>query len=478
MFGTVLDDYLQWEPAALHAELEQLELESRALDARRLAVRAAAESRQTPALDGHKSTRAYLRAVCNQPSQVALAEVRRARLCRDFRQVGEALSAGRIGVGQIDELVRIRRNERAARYLDEAAVDVLLEHAEHLPIRSFTTVVERWLMWADPDGAWHDQSESIDHRAAHVVDANGEVSIGVMGGDALTAEKLRNIFAHFVEIEFRKDCESRRSEHGDRADEHPLPRTDAQRRFDAVVAIFERAYVAAADGKLPDPVVNLVCDQRTLHDLLCRAGIVLADGEQLDLDLLSRQQIDAVLAEFVNDPAGMLSRRCETSSGQQIAPRLLIQALLTAQVRRVVLDSKGTIIDLGARKRLFTGNARIAATLLEQFCQHPGCEVPADRCQIDHNQSHTAGGRTDQVNARPECGPHNRHKYEHGWRTRRAANGRTYNIRADGTLILFVGERPPPFSRADQDDADDQLSGMEYLAAARRRIRREYFSVA
>src|SRR3954451_1503999 len=117
MFVEMLAEYLAWTPAALHAEIEQLELQSRALDARRLAVRAAAEARQTPGLDGHRSMQAYLRATCNQPSHVARAEVRRARICRDFPQIGDALTAGRMGVGQIDELVRIQRNGRAARYL-------------------------------------------------------------------------------------------------------------------------------------------------------------------------------------------------------------------------------------------------------------------------------------------------------------------------------------------------------------------------
>src|SRR4051812_19527601 len=476
MFAELLAECLGSSPSALHDELERLELEARALDARRLAVRAAAEARQVPAVDGHKSTQAYLRAVCNQPSMVALAEVRRARACRDFPQIGEALIAGRIGIGQVDQLACIRRNERADRYLDDAAVDMLLEHAEHLQIRSFTAVVERWLMWADPDGAWRDQSESIDHRNAHVVAADGEVSIGLSGGDPLAAEELRGIFVHFLDIEFRKDCEARRRQHGDRADEFPLPRTDAQRRFDAIVAIFQRAYAATGDGKLPDPVVNIVCDQRTLHDLLGRAGITLADGQQLDLDALNRQEIDAVLAEFVDDPTATLNRRCETSSGQQIVPQLLIRALLTAQVRRVVLDANSTVIDLGERRRLFTGNARIAATLLEQFCRHPGCEVPADRCQIDHNESHSAGGRTDQANAGPECGPHNRHKYEHGWRTRRADNGRIYNIRSDGTLILFVGERPPPFTRA--DEMDEQLPDLDDLPAIRQLTVRRLFRAA
>ena len=75
MFGEALAEYVAWSPAALHDEIARLELAARALDARRLAARAAAEARQTPALDGHKSTQAYLRATCNQPSYVARAEV-------------------------------------------------------------------------------------------------------------------------------------------------------------------------------------------------------------------------------------------------------------------------------------------------------------------------------------------------------------------------------------------------------------------
>src|SRR3954471_24934117 len=125
MFAEELAEYLEWSAHSLHEEIERLELAARTLDARRLAARAAAEARGTPALDGHKSTQAYLRATCNQPSEVARAEVRRARICRDFPQIGEALVAGLIGVGQVDELIRIRRDARADRYLDHASVEVL-----------------------------------------------------------------------------------------------------------------------------------------------------------------------------------------------------------------------------------------------------------------------------------------------------------------------------------------------------------------
>src|SRR6188474_3459359 len=142
MFADVLAEYVEWSAADLDAEIRRHELVDRERAARRLALRAAAELKQTPALDGHKSTQAYLRATTNQPAGVVLAEVRRARLCRDFPQVGEALLTGRIGVGQIDELVRISRNPRAVTNLDDAQVDMMLGHAEHLSIRGFARAVD------------------------------------------------------------------------------------------------------------------------------------------------------------------------------------------------------------------------------------------------------------------------------------------------------------------------------------------------
>src|ERR1043165_1439295 len=98
MFAAALAEYMGSTAPAVAAEIERLELEKRALEARQLAARAGAEQLPVPALDGHSSMKAYLRATCNQTSRVALDEVRRARICRDFPQIGEALMAGRIGI--------------------------------------------------------------------------------------------------------------------------------------------------------------------------------------------------------------------------------------------------------------------------------------------------------------------------------------------------------------------------------------------
>src|SRR5262245_11696739 len=125
MFGELVAGYVECSANARDQQLGDDTLESRARAANRLALLVAAEFKQTPAIDGHKSTKAYLRATTNQPAAVALAEVRRARLCRDFPQVGDALLLGRVGLGQIDELVRITRNERAVKHLDDEQIDML-----------------------------------------------------------------------------------------------------------------------------------------------------------------------------------------------------------------------------------------------------------------------------------------------------------------------------------------------------------------
>ncbi len=439
--------------AALDEQLRQLELDARALDARRLAVRAAAELKQVPAVDGHTSTQAYLRATANQPSWVALSEVRRARVCRDFPQIGDALMEGRIGLGQVDEFVRIHTNERAKQALDDAHVDMLLGHAAQFRIREFVVIVDRWLAWADADGAARDELANIEARTATVIASNDGLDVQMTGGSKLAAEAFKKIHAHFTKLEFQKDVDARRAEHGERADQFPLGRTPAQRKHDAILAMARAGYAASdtGKGKLPDPVVNILADQRTVEEFLAGAGVVLANGERLDVDALTKQQIAAVLAEFAADPQSILTRRCETASGQQINPRELLQLLLTAHVRRVVLDAKSTVIDLGERQRLFTGSARVALTLTQRTCGHAGCDIPADQCQGDHNDPHSAGGPTDQTNGQLICGSHNRFKHRSGWRTRRADNGQIVNFRADGTMVLHVGQPPPPFEHADAE---------------------------
>ncbi len=140
-------------------------------------------------------------------------------------------------------------------------------------------------------------------------------------------------------------------------------------------------------------------------------------------------------------------------------------------MRRVVVNSNSVIIDMGRRHRLFAGTARDAAKLLLIGCEHPGCELSAEWCDIDHSVEWTHGGTTNQNNAGPRCSSHNTAKHRRRWKTKRAINGRNHTIRQDGTIILPVGARPPTFPDDDPDPDDhhtpDEIRQLEQHARTR-----------
>ena len=108
-----------------------------------------------------------------------------------------------------------------------------------------------------------------------------------------------------------------------------MPRSDAQRRFDAMYAIFERAATVDPGAKAAIPLVNLVIDVPTLERYLAGTGDIAV-------------------------PADPRQRRCETVAGIPVPPGDVVAAMIWGQVRRVVVDSAGVVINMGRRQRLFT----------------------------------------------------------------------------------------------------------------------------
>lgn len=444
MFRALVEQYMEEEDTSLDAEIRRLELELRDLQARRSAAIAVAEARQLNAVDGHHSMKGYLRATCNWSNAEVARQRKLARLVDGHPEVGDAMQAGRIGVAQANLLAAVWANPRVSDQL-AAIMPVFLDQAEHLPYDDFRVCVDHWVTQADLDGAFDEMVADVERRTARVTEIGGTVDITASGGDALVAATMVGIFDRFVQAEFDKDLEARRAEFDDDALKQPLPRTAGQRRFDALVAIFDAAIAAPAGGVAPEPVVNIIGDASTISTLFANHGLM--DDARVDLD------------DLPTDPVDLLTRRCETSTGMVLHPELLLRALLTGQVRRLVVDSDGVVTDLGRRQRLFTGNARVAAQLVARRCAHNGCEVAAAFCDIDHLEEWVSdGGETNQRNARPRCGSHDRFKHRERWKVRRGPNGRIYNIRGDNTIVLTVGERQP------------DLSADEAARLARRRI--------
>ena len=108
--------------------------------------------------------------------------------------------------------------------------------------------------------------------------------------------------------------------------------------------------------------------------------------------------------------------------------------MIWGQVRRVVVDSAGVVINMGRRQRLFRGNARQAVLLQSSRCVVAGCATPIRRCQADHLTEWGRHGHTDGPNGAPVCGRHNRLKNS-GYRVHRDDEGFWHTYRPDGTEI-------------------------------------------
>lgn len=334
-----------------------------------------------------------------------------------MHEIGEARVAahtGAVGVGQLRLLARVFANPRCGQQLP-ASAGLLLEHAVTLRYNEFSIVARRWESLADADGAHNAHERAHAGRDAHVSVVGERVYVDACGGVAAGAT-LEEVFAHFCDAEFAADWEAGIARWGDSMAPALLERTDRQRRFDALTAIFD---AAAASGKVAsfDPLVNIVVDQATFEHHLAR----LAGAEVEPLD-----------------PATVDDRRCETSSGHQLDPADMLAAALCGHVRRVVLDSTGVVIDLGRRSRLFTGGARDAVLLGDRWCMWPGCDLRSGRCQTDHSTPWVKGGPTTSHNGGPACGRHNRWK-QRGYTALRDEQGRWHIYRPDGSEIGRTG---------------------------------------
>lgn len=467
LVAELVEERMGWNAAALDGEFREIELAIRELEAQRAAILAAGEARQVADLDGHRSTQAYVRAATHAPRGAASRLVRRARFLRDHPAVGEALMGGHIGVAQVDLLARVANHRRVGALFGDAVIALMVEFAEHFAFDDFERLVERWVNLADQDGAWFDHLAAVEAREASVHVVGNELDVHASGGDVLTAERMQNIMERFVKAELQRDIEARRAAYGDDADAYPLPRTNAQRRFDALVAIFDTANAhAEAPGNPVDVAANVLMDAQTLHAAFESDGVLLPSGDVFDPSDYSRDECQQLLDELLADPTALLRRRCETVSGHPVHPRLVARALLTGYVRRVVVDSAGVPISFGRLQRCFTGPAAVVARLQTATCEFPGCGLPAMLCDVDHMDPASEGGPTDQANAATLCGPHNRFKHRRRWRARRGDKRRLYFSREDGTLVLAAGERPP--DPTDEQEAAATRARIDALIARRR----------
>ncbi|HEV2343837.1 MAG TPA: DUF222 domain-containing protein, partial [Actinocrinis sp.] len=91
----------------------------------------------------------------------------------------------------------------------------------------------------------------------------------------------------------------------------------------------------------------------------------------------------------------------------------------TAQWRFLLTSTDGTLVH--ASPRTYTPRAAIKrlTQLKHNTCVFPHCHMPADRCDLDHNQPFNQGGPTTPENLTPLCRRHHNHKTHNHWKLNR-----------------------------------------------------------
>jgi len=403
--------------------LKKLERCRRRLDAAGVALVGEVESRRWYRYDGFRSPRTLVAHVCGVSPGEAARRVRAARCLADLDTVSSAFAAGDLGVEQLDVIARLYANTRVRDGL-AGAQDVLVDDAQTASYRDFRAVAKEWERLADIEGSVDDTERHHANRQASLhQDFDGSWTL-TGGFGAAQGAAIGEIFERFVRLETDADWEKAKAEHGEGASVEHLPRTDRQRRADALWNVFVTAAATPPGAQRPEPLVNIVITQTEFEEAVARGAGAKTGGPT-----------DAGSPVDTSGPVDHRHRRCSTLQGHPIDPADAYAAAMIGHIRRVVLNSEGVVINLGRRTRLFTGGARDAALLAHPRCVWVGCDQTGAHNQIDHSTDWQHHGPTNQDNAGPLCRFHNRWKSTHGFRTWRDPTGAWHTYHPDGHEI-------------------------------------------
>ena len=311
----------------LVAELEVL---GRRVAALQLAVMDQIDDRRLYADDGHASAKVMVRHLGRLSAGEAAGREKARKALHMLAAVKEAYAEGSIGTDQVRLLAKVHANRRVAHQMAERDA-VFVRDAQRLGYLEFELGVRHWERLTDQDGAEPTVERCHERRDFTLIQDHFGLGWEIRGGcGSLSGAAMDEILQHYVQAEYEADWEKARAEHGNEVTADDLPRTAAQRRSDALWQIFQDAASTPPGSGAPRFVHNIVWDAESFEQMV------------RELDNRRRQPLD------------IDTHRCSTIDGMALAPTEAIMNSLVNEVRRVVVDAAGVVIDLG-NARAFTG---------------------------------------------------------------------------------------------------------------------------
>ncbi|HKR99090.1 MAG TPA: DUF222 domain-containing protein, partial [Candidatus Dormibacteraeota bacterium] len=244
----------------------------------------------------------------------------------------------------------------------------LLAKAQEVDPGRFRHVAERLRNELDPKGALDAANAVHERRFLRVtqVDHGGFAVDGML--DREEGAKLREALAAFEGPKAKDDR-----------------RTPGQRRADALSEMVSRQLrsgLRSAHGQRPHLIVTVAAPE--------------SDGSPIVGEIQGAGPIPA-----------------------ETVARLACDSSLT----EIMVDGKGTPLNVGRRSRAATGAMRRALIKRDGGCRFPECDLPPDWTDAHHIHEWYRGGETRLSNMVLLCGRHHRMMHEYGWRIRLLESG-------------------------------------------------------
>jgi hypothetical protein len=371
--GLAIDRLAAIDPSSLSAsDLHDLVMhvtrEESRLAAAKARLVATWDAQKQWADNGSKAATARLMLDAFVSADTARRDLFRARRLRTMPSTTAALAEGKLSMDHADLLMRANRPEIAHLFARDESL--LVDQIKTMRHPSAQRCVRYWRnMIEDEAGRDPSDGDRDGRRLTAVRTFRGRVAIDGML-DPIAGSVVVNELQRLEQRMFQQDWAEAREKHGElRATAADLERTPCQRRADALEEMARRSASMDPSAVMPRPLFTI---------------LVGYEG---------------------------FSNVCELSDGTVVGPRQLVPYLADADIERIVFEGPSRVIDVGARRRFFTGALRRAIEVRDRHCTHPsGCDVPAEHCEIDHIEPYSHGGLTTQSNGRCRCSVHNRQR--------------------------------------------------------------------
>ena len=368
-----------------------------------------------------------------------------------FARFAFAHNDGKLTGFHLDHLGQVWRNHRDLEDLLLRDEVMLCDAACRLSPAEFGLVCQKWLSLADPDGSYDKFLRNLERRFLSTArDLDGNIHLAGRL-DPITGEAFTRLVDRRASEMFDADWAAAEAAAADGVvlEKGMLRRSDAQRRLDALVSLVVDGSSTPEGAQRPEPMVFFGVDSVTFEEFLAdMLNTDLGDNDlsgsdlnDTDLDDTSRDGADhdnsaAVESEGAADrsESGPVedrdhdrdrrsalalpdtsaavdpARRCETGAGFPVPFRVMLQQVLTCQIRRVVYGAPNVIVNAGHTRRLFSPTQRQLIKHRDRTCRFPGCHRDATYNETDHILAFTHGGPTDLANGQCLCRHHHQLK--------------------------------------------------------------------